>query len=169
MKIQEIGIHALQEFWNKHIRYLVEDNILRDIEKKEYFEGDAYRGILKVHMLRNGDIHPMIHFLDEGMNMGSAQYCAYLRENGKCSVLDFWIYRKFCGEGRGLRCFQALESYRRQQGALYYELNSQGERRVAFWKSLGFVEKGDGGWNVPLWEKRILGEIGGINANLKTM
>lgn len=154
IEIREIGLDAIEDFWDKHIHYLVEDQIITDEEDKAYFQGEEYRGILRSHMLRDQDPHHMVYFVEGEKEVGAAQYCTYLSEDGKCFILDFWVYPEYRGGGMGHRCFGALEAYTRQQGATYYVINSEGERRVSFWKSLGFVEKGYDEWGVALWEKR---------------
>ena len=39
-------------------------------------------------------------------------------------------------------------------GATYFELNAEGERRIRFWKSLGFKEHGLDEYDMPLWIKK---------------
>ena len=152
--IEEIPVNGLDEFWDAHIRYLVEDGIISDEEDIEYFTGNEYREILKEHMLRETDRHHMVWFVRETPRIGAASFCTYRSEGGKCFILDFWVFPGFRGNGTGHRCFEALRKYAEADGALYYEINSEKEDSVRFWKSLGFTENGRDEYDMPLMIKR---------------
>ena len=64
------------------------------------------------------------------------------------------MFPEFRGNGIGHKCFYALESYTRADGAKYYEINSQKEDSIRFWKSLGFEENGKDEYEMPLFIKR---------------
>ena len=136
------------------MRYLVDDGIIAEEEDKEYFSGREYRGILEEHMRRETDRHHMVYFRRAGERIGAASYCIYQSEDGKCFVLDFWVFPEFRGNGTGHRCFEALQAYAGADGAKYYELNSEKEDSVRFWKSLGFAEHGRDEYDMPLLVKR---------------
>ena len=140
--IEELSVDKLDEFWEKHIKYLIEDGIISDEEDIEYFEGDEYRGIIRDQMLRDKNRHHIVYFLKGGERIGAASYCTYQTEDGKCFILDFWVFPEYRGEGTGHRCFEVLEEYTKADGAVYYEINSTKEDSVRFWKSLGFEENG---------------------------
>lgn len=142
INIEEIPVENMEEFWKIHIRYLVDDQIITDPEDIEYFQSEEYRGIIKTHMLRDRDRHHMIYFVRDGIRIGAAQYCTYQSEDGKCFILDYWMFPEYRGQGAGHECFEALEAYTKADDAVYYEINAETERRVHFWNSLGFVENG---------------------------
>lgn len=152
--IEEITVAELNEFWDSHIKYLIDDEIITDEEDKEYFRGDDYRGVIMSHMVRERDRHHIVYFCSNSKRIGAASYCTYQSEDGKCFVLDFWVFPEFRGDGTGHRCFEALERYTRSDGAIYYELNSEKENSVRFWKSIGFVENGKDEYDMPLYIKR---------------
>ena len=154
ISIEEIPVAELDEFWELHIRYLIEDGIIEDEEDIAYFTGNEYRGILKDHMLRCKDRHHMVYFIRDGNRIGATSYCTYLSEDGKCFVLDFWVFPEFRGNGTGHCCFVALMQYTKADGAKYYELNSTKEDSIRFWKSMGFVENGKDEYDMPLLVKR---------------
>lgn len=81
-------------------------------------------------------------------------YCTYQSEDGKCFILDFWVFPEFRGSGMGHRCFEAFEKYTRLDGAEYYELNAEKENSIRFWKSLGFVENGKDEYDMLLLIKK---------------
>ena len=137
-------------FWDAHIRYLVEDGIISDEEDIEYFTGEEYRGILTEHMLRDTDKQHMAWFRRDGERIGAASWCTYRSEDGKCFILDFWVFPPFRGNGTGHRCFEALVEHTKTDGAAYYEINSEKEDSVRFWKSLGFAENGRDEYDMPL-------------------
>lgn len=152
--IEEISVEEIAYFWMLHEKYLVEDAIISDAEDIAYFSGEEYRGTIKAHMLRKTDRHHMVYFNDGTERIGAAQYNTYQSEDGKCFILDFWVFPAFRGNGTGHRCFYALEAYTRADGAKYYALNSEKESAVRFWKSLGFSENGKDEYGMPLFLKR---------------
>ena len=152
--VEEILTRHLREFWDRHIRYLIDDGIISDEEDIAYFTGKAYRGVLEAHRLRSTDKQHMVYFCRDGERIGAASYCTYQSEDGKCFILDFWVFPRFRGNGTGHCCFEALERHTRADGANYYELNSEKENAVRFWKSLGFVENGRDEYDMPLLIRR---------------
>lgn len=154
IKIEEIPIERIDEFWNIHIRYLIDDGIITDEEDVDYFKGEEYRGILKNHMVRDVDKQHMIYFVQDEQRIGAASYCTYQSEDGKCFILDYWVFPEYRGDGTGHKCFEALEQYTKMDGAEYYELNSTKENSIRFWKSLGFVENGKDEYDMSLLVKR---------------
>ena len=52
------------------------------------------------------------------------------------------MFPEYRGDGVGHACFDALEKYTKADGAIYYELNSEKENAIRFWKTLGFIENG---------------------------
>ena len=154
ISIEEIPIEEINEFWDIHIRYLVDDGIISDEEDVAYFTGKEYRGILEEHMIRSADQQHMVYFRQNGERIGAASFCIYQSEDGKCFILDFWVFPQFRGNGTGRRCFEALERYTGSDGAAYYELNSEKEASVRFWRSLGFADNGRDEYGMPLLVRR---------------
>lgn len=154
ISIEEIPVARINEFWEIHIKYLVDDGIISDEEDIAYFTGEEYRGILEDHMIRNTDKQHMVYFCQNGERIGAASYCTYQSEDGKCFILDYWVFPQFRGNGTGHRCFEALEQYTKADGAKYYELNSMKEDSIRFWKSIGFVENGKDEYDMLLLVKR---------------
>ena len=154
ISIEEIPVARINEFWEIHIKYLVDDGIISDEEDIAYFTGKEYRGILEDHMIRSTNKQHMIYFFQDGERIGAASYCTYQSEDGKCFILDYWVFPQFRGNGAGHRCFEALEQYTKADGAKYYELNSMKEDSIRFWKSIGFVENGKDEYDMLLLVKR---------------
>ena len=154
IKIEEISVDSIEEFWMHHIKYLIDDAIIDDEEDIAYFFFVVYRNIIKAHMIRETDKHHMVYFINGDHRIGASQYNTYQSEDGKCFILDFWVFPEFRGNGIGHKCFYALESYTRADGAKYYEINSQKEDSIRFWKSLGFEENGKDEYEMPLFIKR---------------
>ena len=152
--IEEIPVENLDEFWKSHITYLIDDEIITDEEDIDYFKGKEYRGILKNHMLRDVDKQHIIYFVQNEQRIGAASYCTYQSEDGKCFILDYWVFPVYRGNGTGHKCFEVLEQYTKMDGAKYYELNSTKENSIRFWKSLGFVENGKDEYDMLLLIKR---------------
>ena len=154
IKIEDISTEKMNEFWNLHIRYLLDDGIIYDDEDTAYFTGEEYRGVLENHMIRNTDKQHMVYFCQDGIRIGAASYCTYQSEDGKCFILDYWVFPEYRGNGTGHRCFEALQEYTKADGAKYYELNSTKEDSIRFWKSIGFVENGKDEYGMLLLVKR---------------
>lgn len=151
IKIEEISIENVDDFWQEQYEYLTQDGIIIDDEEKEYFQSDDYRQVIIDHMKRNVDTHHLVYFVQDNKRIGAASYCIYQSEDGKCFILDFWVFPEFRGKGTGHRCFDVLREYTSQNGAVYYELNCDGrDDRMRFWKSNGFIEIGVDEYGVPL-------------------
>lgn len=154
IEIREIPIAEIGEFWKEHIKYLTDDGIIRDEEDIAYFSSEEYRGVIKEHIERDTDKHHLIYFAENDKKVGACSYCIYQSEDGKCFILDFWIFPHFRGSGVGHRCFKALEEHTKNDGAKYYELNSAKEDSIRFWTSNGFVENGRDEYGEKLFIKR---------------
>lgn len=152
--IEDIAVEDMNFFWKEHMEYLLQDEIISDEEDIEYFSGDEYRGVLTAQMTREKDKHHAVRFIRDGVAIGAAHYNTYQSEDGKCFIMDYWVYPKYRGNGTGHACFKALEDFTRADGALYYEINSQKENSIRFWKSLGFVENGVDEYDMELFIKR---------------
>lgn len=140
--IQEISVEDIENFWDIHMKYLVEDGIITREEDKEFFQSSAYRDTLKGHMLRDHDKHHMVCFVRSGVRIGACQYCTYQSEDGECFIMDFWVFPEYRGNGTGHDCFHALSAYTKKDGALYYVINCAKEASHRFWLSLGFADSG---------------------------
>lgn len=103
--IEEIPVENINDFWKIHIEYLIKDEIITDSEDIEYFESDEYRNIIKANMLRDKDKHHMVYFVKDNVRIGAAQYNTYQSEDGKCFILDFWVFPEYRGNGTGHACF----------------------------------------------------------------
>ena len=142
IQIEEIPVEQIEEFWSIHIRYLLDDCIITDEEDIRYFQSAEYRDIIRSHMIRSIDKHHMVYFVRNDVRIGAAQYNTYHSEDGKCFILDFWVFPEFRGNGTGHQCFESLQQYTKADGARYYELNYTKEISHRFWISLGFVNNG---------------------------
>lgn len=154
IQMEEIPVERTDEFWKIHIRYLLDDGILTDKEDIRYFQSAEYRDILKAHMLRPVDKHHMVYFVRDGVRIGAAQYNTYQSEDGKCFILDYWVFPEFRGNGTGHQCFEALQRYTKADGARYYELNCTRENSHRFWLSLGFADYGVDEYGMALMIRR---------------
>ena len=106
-------------------------------------------------MLRTPDTQHMVYFVRDGVKIGASQYCTYKSEDGKCFILDFWVFPDHRGNGTGHKCFQTLMEYTKNDGAIYYALNYAKEDSHRFWASLGFSDNGTDEYGSPLMIKRV--------------
>ena len=140
ISIQEIPVERIDEYWNIQFQYLVNDGMITTEEEKAYFQSSEYRDVLKDHMSRTPDKLHMVYFVRDGVRIGASQYCTFKSEDGKCFILDFWVFPAYRGNGTGHECFHALSEHTRRDGALYYTLNYVKEDSRRFWISLGFID-----------------------------
>ena len=155
IQIEEIPVDRIEDFWEIHFPYLVNDAIITDEEDLQYFQSGEYRDVIKAHMIRSVDPHHMVYFVCDGKRIGAAQYNTYKSEDGKCFILDFWVFPKFRGNGTGHLCFEALRQYTSLDGAKYYEINCNKENAHRFWSSLGFVDCGTDEYDMPLMQLHV--------------
>ncbi len=151
--IVEIPVSAIDDFWDIHYQFLIDDQMITG-EDEKYFSSAEYRDVIKNHMLRSKDRHHMVYFVENDIKIGAAQYCTYQSEDGKCFILDFWLFPEYRGVGRGYKCFEALKTYTKKDGASYYQLNSNKEKSIDFWLKNQFKYIGDDQYGVKLFEKR---------------
>ena len=57
--IEEIPVENINDFWEIHLRYLVDDGIIDDPEDIEYFSGEEYRGIIKIQRIHKQKASPI--------------------------------------------------------------------------------------------------------------
>ena len=152
IQIEEIPVERIDEFWKIHIQYLIDDAIVTDEEDLEYFQSGEYRDVIKEHMLRSVDPHHMVYFVCNGIRIGAAQYNTYKNEDGKCFILDYWVFPKYRGNGTGHECFEILRAHTKLDGARYYELNCTKDNAHRFWCSLGFTDCGIDEYEMPLMQ-----------------
>lgn len=152
--IEEIPAERAGEFWSIQFGYLVDDGILETEEEKAYFSSRTYRGHIERLMRREPDRLHMVYFVREGTRIGACQYCTFKSEDGKCFILDFWVFPAHRGDGTGRACFEALGAYTQADGADYYALNYAKEDSRRFWLSNGFVDDGADEYGSPLMVKR---------------
>ena len=155
IKIEEIPVSRIDEFFTIQYQYLIDEGILENDEEKEYFRSPEYREAIKSLMMPEIDRLHMVYFARDGVRIGATQYITYQSEDGKCFILDYWVFPQFRGNGTGYRCFESLAEYTRADGALYYMLNCDRENAIRFWKSLGFVENGVDEHDVPLFIRKL--------------
>lgn len=151
IEIKEITVANIDWYWEEHIKYLVEDEIVTDEEDILYFKSDEYRDVIKNHMIRNQDKHHLIKFIEKECVIGLASFCTYDSEDSKCFILDFWILPEYRNRNKGGLAFKALMEY--SKGS-YYEINANKENSIRFWKKMGFTENGADEYGEKLFIKK---------------
>lgn len=140
-------------FWEQlhtyHMRDIFPDP--EDENRKHFLDDSEYRAqIQRVHD-RQQDRCYYLFFHRNGQDIGFALPAIFTSEDGKCFILEFCVFPAFRGSGTGRTCADALLSWAKMRGARYAELNYGGdERRLRFWKRVGFVENGADEWGEPL-------------------
>lgn len=155
--IEEVLKDNISEYWEFHWEYLNRDifpyetlGTTLDDEEREYFRSDEYRGVLEQYMKREPDKAHFIYFCEDGVRIGCAQYVTYKSEDGKCFIMDFWLFPKYRGDGTGHRCYSSLRNYVKNDGATYVAINISNERNHRFWSSIGFADDGVDEYGSPL-------------------
>ncbi|PIE78143.1 MAG: GNAT family N-acetyltransferase, partial [Candidatus Delongbacteria bacterium] len=111
IEIEEISVEKSDDFFEKQMQYLLNDKMFLKEEDATHFSGEEYRNTLKEHMIRETDKHHMIYFKESNQIIGAAQYTTYQSEDGKCFILDFWVFPEYRGKGKGKECFNTLKNY----------------------------------------------------------
>lgn len=153
--IEEISKENIGVFWALHWEYLNRDIFgPNDAEDdKAYFLSEDYRGRIELFMDRMPDKAHLVYFIRRGLRIGCAQYITYKSEDGKCFILDFWVFPEYRGNGTGHLCFEELLRYAKEDCAAYFEINTASERARRFWQSLGFEDDGIDEYGDPLMKK----------------
>lgn len=139
-------------FWEQLHTYYKRDMFPEpNAEERAYFLGDKYRTtIQQIHgRLRNRCYY--LFFQRNGQDIGFALPVIYNSEDGKCFLMEFCVYPEYRGNGMGKECANVLLNWAMENGALYAELNCDGnDYRRRFWRSIGFIENGIDEWGKPL-------------------
>lgn len=158
MKNQIIIREAISEadtaaFWEQLHSYHKRD-IFPDPEDenlKHFLSDTEYRVQIEHVHNRLQDRCYYLFFERNGQDIGFALPAIFTSEDGKCFILEFCIFPDFRGGGTGRECAAVLLEWAQEHGARYAELNYGGdERRLRFWKRVGFVENGVDEWGEPL-------------------
>ena len=158
MKIQIIIREAISEadtaaFWEQLHSYHKRD-IFPDPEDenlKHFLSDTEYRVQIEHVHNRLQDRCYYLFFERNGQDIGFALPAIFTSEDGKCFILEFCIFPDFLGGGTGRECAAVLLEWAKEHGARYAELNYGGdERRLRFWRRIGFVENGVDEWGEPL-------------------
>lgn len=158
MKNQIIIREAISEadtaaFWEQLHSYHKRD-IFPDPEDenlKHFLSDTEYRVQIEHVHNRLQDRGYYLFFERNGQDIGFALPAIFTSEDGKCFILEFCIFPEFRGGGTGRECAAVLLEWAKEHGARYAELNYGGdERRLRFWKRVGFVENGVDEWGEPL-------------------
>ena len=158
MKNQIIIREAISEadtaaFWEQLHSYHKRD-IFPDPEDenlKHFLSDTEYRVQIEHVHNRLQDRCYYLFFERNGQDIGFALPAIFTSEDGKCFILEFCIFPDFRGGGTGRECAAVLLEWAKEHGARYAELNYGGdERRLRFWRRIGFVENGVDEWGEPL-------------------
>ena len=137
-------------FWEQLHTYYKRDMFPDpNAEERDYFLGDEYRSTMQEIHDRTQDRCYYLFFQRNGQDIGFALPVNYTSEDGKCFIMEFCVYPEYRGNATGKECAKVLLNWAEENCALYAELNYGGnERRLRFWKSVGFIENGVVYWVV---------------------
>lgn len=148
---EAITAEETARFWRELGAYHDRDIFANaEIEEREYFHGSEYREAVQAAHDRAADRCYYLFFGRGGIDIGFALASLFTSEDGKLFILEFCVLPEYRGSGTGHDCAAALLGWARALGMKYAELNCAEERRVRFWKSLGFVPNGVDEWGEPL-------------------
>ena len=140
-------------FWEQlHIYYKRDIFPDPEDEDREYFLSvTEYRAHMQKIHDRPQDRCYYMFFHRNGQDIGFALPVIYTSEDGKCFIMEYCVYPEFRGNGTGKECARVLLNWAKENDALYAELNyGSNDRRLHFWKSVGFIENGADEWGEPL-------------------
>ena len=139
-------------FWEQLHTYYKRDMFPDpNAEERDYFLGDEYRSTMQQIHDRTQDRCYYLFFQRNGQDIGFALPVIYASEDGKCFIMEFCVYPEYRGNATGKECAKVLLNWAEENCVLYAELNYGGnDRRLRFWKSVGFIENGVDEWGEPL-------------------
>lgn len=139
-------------FWEQLYIYYKRDMFPdQNAEERDYFLGDEYHTTMQQIHGRPKDRCYYLLFHRNGQDIGFALPVIYTSEDGKCFIMEYCVYPEYRGNGTGKKCARILLNWAKENGALYAELNyGSNDRRLRFWKSVGFIENGVDEWGEPL-------------------
>ena len=148
---EAISAEETARFWRElgayHDRDIFPDEAA---EEREYFHGEEYRTAIEAAHERQHNRCFYLFFESGELAVGFVLAALFDKEDGKLFILEFCVLTEHRGSGTGHDCAAALLDWARARGMKYAELNCAEERRVRFWKSLGFVPNGADEWGEPL-------------------
>lgn len=160
--IKEVLKSNIDEYWALHWEYLNRDifpyvtlGAPLTIEDYEYFRSPNYRGVMEKYMDRLPDQAHFVYFYQDESRIGCAQYVTYKSEDGKCFLMDFWVFPEYRGNKTGHKCYTALKDYVKNDGATYIQINVSNQRNRNFWLSIGFIDDDLDEWEQPLMKLNI--------------
>lgn len=134
-------------FWEKRNYYMIKDiipncNLGDEItaEDVEWFFSKGYKDHIMKLYERNKDPLYIVFINKDKLNVGFITYIIYNREDGKCFVLDYCIYKQYRDMGIGKIAFNLLEKDFISKGATYIHLNVSNLNNERFWISNGFIK-----------------------------
>ena len=142
IEIRELKDNEISDFWQEHIKYLIEDGLIKEQSEIDYYSGLNYHNKFEGYLKEAPDKLHMVWFIKDGIKIGATQYKINKSGDGECYIYDFWVFPSYRGHNTGHECFAALENYTKIDGAFYYKLDAEKENSIRFWKSLGFEECG---------------------------
>ena len=148
---EAISADDICAFWAQLRAYFARD-VFPDPndENRAYFlENPAYSANIQALHERAENCLRYLFFVRNGIEIGFAMATVFDSEDGKCFIMEFCVYPEFRG-GTGTACANALLEWSKTVGAKYWELNCSDERRIRFWKRIGFMQSGLDEWGEPL-------------------
>lgn len=148
---EAISADDICAFWAQLRAYFARD-VFPDPndENRAYFlDNSAYSANIQALHERAENRLRYLFFVRNGIEIGFSMVTVFDSEDGKCFIMDFCVYPEFRG-GTGTACANALLGWSKTVGANYWELNCSGERRIRFWKRIGFMQSGLDEWGEPL-------------------
>lgn len=139
--------YSIKQFWRRKRQYEKEDifpgNTREEIEDRAYFlSDDYYDQIMNLYRIPQGGgsgLKFVFFYLNDDY-IGFSMYKIYTEEDGKAFILDYCIDKNVRNIGLGHKVWQSFETLLKTEGATYFALNTFGERRERFWKSIGFIQ-----------------------------
>lgn len=154
-QLEKIDAEEMNDFFEAHLQYLVEDEMITTQEDIDYFSSeDEYRQIIRDLMKKPSPVE-VFWIQKEGVRIGATHFKIYHLTDGECFILDFWIFPEYRNQGFGKEAFLYLEEYGISKGAKYFKLNSMKADSIRFWNRLGFIYGGKDEDEMDIYIKRI--------------
>lgn len=139
-------------FWARLYEYFNRDQFPDpNDEDLEYFLDESrYRSDIEALHSRENDRVRYLLFERDGEAVGITLAVIYGTEDGKCFIMEFCVFPEHRGGGVGAECAEAFFAWAEKNGARYFALHTDSERRHRFWTRLGFVPNGVNEWGMQM-------------------
>ena len=132
IEIRELKDNEISDFWQGHIKYLIEDGLIKEQSEIDYYSGLNYHNKFEGYLKEATDKLHMVWFIKDGVKIGATQYKINKSGDGECYIYDFWCSHLTAVIIRDTNALPPLKITQKIDGAFYYKLDAEKENSIRF-------------------------------------